>query len=89
MPKNGLKVVNDNNVVANTTCYATHAKYEVACMRRRCPNWLNLKNSQNCTLIAASQGAHTLERIGEIYSVSRMQICKIEKQIKDKILKAS
>ena len=86
MPKNGLKVI--NNVMANTTCYATHAKYEVSCMRRRCPNWLDLKPSQNCTMIAASQGAHTLERIGEIYRVSRMNICKIERQIKDKILKA-
>jgi hypothetical protein len=87
MPKNGLRVL--NNIATNTTCYATHAKYEVNCMRRRCPNWLNLKGSQNCTLIAASQGTYTLEKIGEIYSVSRMQICKIEKQIKDKILKAS
>lgn len=87
MPKNGLQVV--DNIAANTTCYSAHAKYSVNCMRKRCPNWLPMKQNQNCTLIAASQGTYTLEEIGQIYNVSRMQICKIEKQIKDKIRDAS
>lgn len=85
MPKNGLPVINGK--VADTTCYSAHAKYEVACGRKRCQNWLPLREAQNCTMIAAAQGSHTLERIGKIYGVSRMRICQIEKEIKQKILK--
>ena len=40
-------------------------------------------------LIAAQNGAHTLQDIGQIYGLTRMRICQIEKSIFEKIRSVS
>lgn len=37
--------------------------------------------SLNCSIIGAVQGEHTLQEIGDIFDVTRMRICQIEKTI--------
>ena len=39
----------------------------------------------NCTLIAAKKGPLTLQQIGDIFGVTRMRICQLEKRILKKI----
>jgi len=41
--------------------------------------WIDNYDSQNCTLIAAKQGPRTLQQIGDIFNITRMRICQIEK----------
>jgi DNA-directed RNA polymerase sigma subunit (sigma70/sigma32) len=41
----------------------------------------------NCVMIAAMEGPHTLQKIGQIYGLTRMRICQIEKNIFEKIRK--
>ena len=36
-------------------------------------------------IIAAAEGPHTLQKIGQIYGLTRMRICQIEKSIFEKI----
>jgi DNA-directed RNA polymerase sigma subunit (sigma70/sigma32) len=37
--------------------------------------------SLNCAVVGAAQGEHTLQEIGDIFNVTRMRICQIEKTI--------
>ena len=46
-------------------------------------------NSQNCTVNSAKKGTLTLQEIGEIYQITRMRVCQIEKLIIDKIKKSN
>ena len=83
-----LTVINNgNNVVPNVTCYAAHSMCNVSCQRQMCPNWINDGESNNCAIIAAHNGPHTLQKIGKIFGLTRMRICQIEKNILEKIRK--
>lgn len=67
-------------------CYEAHKEYKVSCQKTSCRYWINYDCNQNCTLIAAKDGPKTLQEIGDIFGVTRMRICQIEKSIKDKLL---
>lgn len=73
------------NIIQNTTCFETHEKHDVKCERRSCPQWINHGKDLNCVLIAAKKGPKTLREVGEIYGLTRMRICQIEKIIHEKI----
>lgn len=82
--KTKLNVLQDN-VVQSMTCYSAHEKYGVNCERKTCKQWINHHDANNCVLIAAQRGKHTLQNIGKIYELTRMRICQIEKEIFEKI----
>jgi hypothetical protein len=75
------------NVVQNVTCYNAHKQYGVDCQRSSCQHWIQYKKGHNCVMIAAQNGTHTLQEIGQIYGLTRMRICQIEKNIYEKIKK--
>ena len=87
--KKQLQVVNNGRVVEGTTCFAIHAKYEVDCKRQHCQHWISHSAGHNCVMITAQNGPHTLQTIGQIYDLTRMRICQIEKNIFEKIRKIS
>jgi hypothetical protein len=91
--KRRLKVVQgdeaSNRVVDGTTCFAVQAEMGVDCQRKRCPHWIPYSEGHNCVHIAAQEGAHTLQKIGQIYGLTRMRICQIEKSIFEKVRKVS
>lgn len=78
-----------NKVIDGTTCFAVTAKAGVNCQRKRCPHWIPHIEGQNCVMIAAQNGPHTLQKIGKIYDLTRMRICQIEKGIFEKVRGAS
>lgn len=79
-----LHVLN-NTPVPGTTCFAVQAKYKVSCQRQRCKHWINYETNYNCAILAAYDGPKTLHDIGEMFNLTRMRICQIEKLIKKKI----
>lgn len=81
--KKSLKVV--YTPVQGVTCFSIQEKYNVNCQRTTCPNWIRHSKSNNCVLIAAQNGPKTLQEIGEIFNLTRMRICQIEKAIYEKI----
>lgn len=91
--KRRLTLVHDsrpgNQVVDGTTCFAVHAERGVDCQRKRCKQWINNRDNHNCVIIAANDGPHTLQKIGQIYGLTRMRICQIEKAIFEKIRQLS
>ena len=68
-----------------SSCFEEHEKLGVACRKKDCKNWINCKSGMNCVLIAAKEGPKTLQEIGEIFDLTRMRICQIEKNILGKL----
>lgn len=91
--KRRLKVIQGktegNHIVEGTTCFAVQAKHKVNCQRQKCPQWIPHSENHNCVILAAQQGPHTLQKIGQIYNLTRMRICQIEKGIFEKIREVS
>jgi uncharacterized protein YqkB len=72
-------------MVENKTCFYEHEKRNLSCHKSNCRYWINCKKYNNCALLASKAGPLTLQEIGDIFSVTRMRICQIEKSILDKV----
>jgi len=58
--------------MGNITCFKAHAIYNTPCQRTTCQHWIKHSSNNNCVIIAAQSGPHTLQKIGEIYDLTRM-----------------
>lgn len=78
----------DNNLtlVPGMTCFKAHKECKKNCSNSDCRFWINHEKSNNCTLLAGQEGPMTLQQIGEIFGVTRMRICQIEKSILKKLI---
>tara|TARA_R110000822_G_C15172538_1_gene479457 strand:- start:226 stop:465 length:240 start_codon:yes stop_codon:yes gene_type:complete len=61
------------------------------CGVNSCRYWINSKEYRNCCIIGANASEKiTLQNIGEIFKVTRMRICQIEKiavkKLKEKVI---
>tara|TARA_B100001250_G_C19796952_1_gene789175 strand:+ start:127 stop:432 length:306 start_codon:yes stop_codon:yes gene_type:complete len=90
MGKNKKYSRDDKSIVKGLSCFAAHEKLNLGCKKKDCRYWHNMKDKDNlnCTIIAAKKGPMTLQQVGEIFNVTRMRICQIEKAAK-KFLKNS
>lgn len=66
-------------------CFEATEIYSSCCKKSECRYWIYHKESMNCTLIAAKKGPMTLQQIGDIFGVTRMRICQLEKRILKKV----
>ena len=66
-------------------CFEAHEKYSACCEKKECRYWINYEKSMNCTILASKCGPMTLKQIGDIFGVTRMRICQLEKRILKKI----
>ena len=66
-------------------CFERCIRDDMSCQKSDCRYWIKYSSGKNCTLIAARSGPLTLQEIGDIFSVTRMRICQIEKRILKKI----
>jgi len=75
------------DTVIGTTCFSEHEKHSVRCEKKACRQWMNSTCHMNCAIIAASQNDEgmTLQQIGDIFSVTRMRVCQLEKASLQKI----
>ena len=70
--------------VKGTTCFAEHEKRSLTCERSTCRMWINDGGNLNCCLVKAKE-PHTLQEIGDLFGVTRMRICQLEKSILRKV----
>ena len=71
--------------ILNTTCFNEHKKCKKKCGFKDCKFWIESSGDLNCTIIAADEGTKNLQEIGDIFGVTRMRICQIEKNIVSKM----
>jgi DNA-directed RNA polymerase specialized sigma subunit len=67
-------------------CYKYYQDSRKQCDKKNCRYWINSKKDKNCCVIASNSNK-TLQEIGEMYGITRMRVCQIEKKIVMKIKK--
>ena len=66
-------------------CFESCESNNVSCKKISCRYWIDHKDTKNCTILAARNGPMTLQEIGDIFGVTRMRICQLEKKILSKV----
>ncbi len=74
-----------DQILNNTTCFKEHQKHDTKCGKTSCRHWISCSRFQNCSINAANKGPLTLQEIGDIFGVTRMRICQIEKTVIKKL----
>ena len=86
--KKGLPKI--DQPIEGLTCFKAHATLKVDCVNKECRYWQKMDEPEhrNCVILAAKAGPLTLQEVGNIFNVTRMRICQIEKVAKQ-FLKSS
>ena len=87
MNKSTKKMQKEDDVVKNTTCFIEHKRRRAPCKNKECRFWLDYPDYLDCTIIASDNNTHTLQEIGDLFGITRMRICQIEKGIIQKLIK--
>ena len=66
-------------------CFERCIALSKACENKSCRYLIENNEFMNCTIVAAKEGPMTLQQIGDIFGVTRMRICQLEKKILKKI----
>ena len=76
-------------IIKGITCFKAHQECQVSCDNKDCRLWLDMPESLNCALIESEKGPKTLQEVGEIFNITRMRVCQIEKKILSKLKEAN
>lgn len=66
------------------TCYVENKINRINCRKTECRFWNN-KCENMCVISESANGTKTLQEIGDIFGVTRMRICQVEKKILTKL----
>lgn len=74
----------------NIACFSAHSKNNKTCKNNSCRYWHDLEdNNTNCILnIIDEKDSYTLQDVGDLFNITRMRVCQIEKTILSKLKKS-
>ena len=67
------------------SCFAKTLLENKSCDNTNCVYFYNCSENKNCVINASNKKTHTLQEIGDIFDISRMRVCQIEKKSLKKI----
>lgn len=70
----------------NKNCFGKLNESNDNCNNIECKYWEN-KCRKKCSILQSVNNEHTLQEIGEIFGISRMRVCQIEKNALNKLKK--
>jgi DNA-directed RNA polymerase sigma subunit (sigma70/sigma32) len=70
----------------NYTCFEAHKKQDKSCQSKDCRFWHDLSCNQNCIINKVNlQEDLTLQEVGNLFGITRMRVCQIEKTAIEKL----
>ena len=69
----------------NKTCFSNCKNSSKLCKNKSCRSWFSSEENFNCVILASENGPMTLQKIGDLFGLTRMRICQIEKNAIKKI----
>jgi hypothetical protein len=76
------------NKTKNLACFKAHSNKKKCCEISKCRYWHNIESSYNCIINKVNEEKDlTLQEIGDLFNITRMRVCQIEKQTLSKIKK--
>lgn len=70
----------------NISCFKAHADKNKKCMNKKCRYW-HENVSNDCVINESQNKTLTLQEIGDLFKITRMRVCQIEKKAIEKIKK--
>lgn len=70
------------------TCFGKTILNNFDCNNKECIYWYENNSNKNCIINASNEKSHTLQEIGDIFGISRMRVCQIEKKSIQKVKKS-
>lgn len=67
------------------SCFAKTLIEDSQCNNTKCIYFYECAENNNCIINASNKKTHTLQEIGDIFDISRMRVCQIEKKSIKKI----
>ena len=68
-----------------TTCFSAHKNLNKNCKNKKCRYWHDIDHSNKCIINASQDKTYTLQEIGDMFDITRMRICQIEKHAISKL----
>ena len=75
--------------MSSFSCFFDALINNTNCKNKKCSYWYSNCEYQNCIINASNEKTLTLQEIGDIFNISRMRVCQIEKNIMGKLQKRS
>lgn len=84
----GTNTVNNDNKKNNNqkySCFKSHENLNISCKNKKCRYWHELDSANNCIINASQEKIYTLQEIGDLFNITRMRVCQIEKAAINKL----
>jgi len=75
------------NDIKTYSCFKAHKLMEKSCKNKKCRYWHNINEANNCIINKSNGIPHSLQDIGDLFNITRMRVCQIEKKVIKKIKK--
>jgi len=82
-----------NEKYLNTACFEAHNISNKLCNIKKCRYWHDIEDANNCIINKVNNNDKkesdlTLQEIGDLFNITRMRVCQIEKSTLKKIKKS-